>query len=169
MQRPARCAMTAKHNSPSQLSIVVWLPIFHSSAFPGLRNTSSTMTETVRATCNHYYYSYSYRHRVRTRHVSLTHIFYSHSSPCRRFCFNTELSSCLRPETIHVGESCAQSGNRTRSCSCSRRGNACLVTITDANTIVPFHPCSGFRLLPYPGDCPFPGHRHWTSFGCDER
>ena len=128
------------------------------------------MTETVRATCNHYYYSYSYRHRVRTRHVSLTHIFYSHSSPCRRFCFNTELSSCLRPETIHVGESCAQSGNRTRSCSCSHRGNACPVVITDSNTIGHFTLVVSFAYspsLPYPGNCRSQDTDtgRWTSSG----
>jgi hypothetical protein len=99
--------------------------------------------------------------------------FYSHSSPCRRFCFDTELPSCLCPETIHVGESCAQSGNRTRSCSCNRRGNARLVAITDTNIIGHFtlvvyfaYSCS----LPYPGDRPaVPRTQALDNFGYDKR
>jgi hypothetical protein len=118
--------------------------VANSSASPGARNTSSTMIETVRA-CNYLFPPPS------PSHASHTFFLYSHhSSPRRRFCFNTELSSCLCPETIHVGESCAQSRNRTRYCawsySCSRRGNARPVVITDTN-IIAFHPCSILRLF----------------------
>jgi hypothetical protein len=146
MQRPARCVMTANTITSSLTTRYV---AADSSAFPGARNTSSTTRETVRAT------TYSYRHRARTP-LSHTFFFYSHRSPRRGLCFNTELSSCLRPEAIHVGESCAQPGNRTRSCSCNRRGNARPVAITDTNTIGHFTLVVYFAYsssLPYPGDC----------------
>ena len=89
-----------------------------SSASPGARNTWSTTRETARVTIP----------------TAVTPNLSSCRAPCRGLGINTQLSSRLSTEAIHVGESCTQPRNRTRSCTRSRR-NACHITITDTNTI----------------------------------
>ena len=89
-----------------------------SSASPGARNTWSTTRETARVTIP----------------TAVSPNLSSCRAPCRGLGINTQLSSRLSTEAIHVGESCTQPRNRTRSCTRSRR-NACHITITDANTI----------------------------------